>query len=88
MLQAGTNALIEAFDLYLSRLSDRGMLNMMRLEHSPARESKRSSVRRVAPRASMSGGFQRRLRRRARPLGACPAGRRRGESRPGRSRST
>ncbi len=32
----------EAFDLYLSRLSDRGMLNMMRLEHSPAREMLRA----------------------------------------------
>ena len=32
----------EAFDLYLSRLSDHGVLNMMRLEHSPAREMLRA----------------------------------------------
>ncbi len=38
----------EAFDLYLSRLSDQGMLNMMRLEHSPAREMLRALTTAVA----------------------------------------
>lgn len=32
----------EAFDLYLSRLSEHGVLNMMRLEHIPAREMLRA----------------------------------------------
>jgi spermidine synthase len=32
----------EAFDLYLSRLSEHGVLNMMRLEHMPAREMLRA----------------------------------------------
>jgi hypothetical protein len=32
----------EAFDLYLSHLTDEGMLNMMRLEHTPPREMLRA----------------------------------------------
>ena len=32
----------EAFDLYLSRLSEHGVLNMMRLEHAPPREMLRA----------------------------------------------
>jgi spermidine synthase len=32
----------EAFDLYLSRLSDNGIINMMRLEHRPPREMLRA----------------------------------------------
>ena len=34
----------EAFDLYLSRLSDGGILNMMRLEYTPVREMLRALV--------------------------------------------
>src|SRR5256885_1586790 len=38
----------EAFDLYLSRLSDSGILNMMRLEHRPPREMLRALITAVA----------------------------------------
>lgn len=38
----------EAFDLYLSRLSDQGVINMMRLEHHPAREMLRALTTAVA----------------------------------------
>ena len=38
----------EAFDLYLSRLSDNGILNMMRLEHRPPREMLRALTTAVA----------------------------------------
>ena len=38
----------EAFDLYLSRLSDAGILNMMRLEHVPPREMLRALTSAVA----------------------------------------
>ena len=38
----------EAFDLYLSRLSDEGILNMMRLEHIPPREMLRALITAVA----------------------------------------
>jgi spermidine synthase len=38
----------EAFDLYLSRLSEDGVLNMMRLEHRPAREMLRALTTAVA----------------------------------------
>ena len=38
----------EAFDLYLSRLSDQGVLNMMRLEARPAREMLRALTTAVA----------------------------------------
>jgi len=38
----------EAFDLYLSRLSDAGILNVMRLEHKPPREMLRALVTAVA----------------------------------------
>jgi len=38
----------EAFDLYLSRLSDNGIINMMRLEHRPAREMVRCLTTAVA----------------------------------------
>lgn len=38
----------EAFDLYLSRLTDNGMLNMMRLEHRPPREMLRALTTAVA----------------------------------------
>ena len=38
----------EAFDLYLSRLSDEGILNMMRLEFVPPREMLRAEVTAVA----------------------------------------
>jgi spermidine synthase len=34
----------EAFDLYLSRLSDEGVINMMRLEHTPEKEMLRALV--------------------------------------------
>lgn len=34
----------EAFDLYLSRLSENGVINMMRLEHTPQREMLRALV--------------------------------------------
>ena len=38
----------EAFDLYLSKLSDDGILNMMRLEHRPQREMLRALATAVA----------------------------------------
>jgi spermidine synthase len=38
----------EAFDLYLSRLTDNGILNMMRLEHRPPREMLRALTTAVA----------------------------------------
>lgn len=38
----------QAFDLYLSRLSDRGILNMMRVEHEPPREMLRALATAVA----------------------------------------
>jgi hypothetical protein len=38
----------EAFDLYLSRLTDSGILNLMRLEHRPPREMLRALVTAVA----------------------------------------
>jgi hypothetical protein len=38
----------QAFDLYLSRLSDRGILNMMRLEQEPPREMVRALATAVA----------------------------------------
>jgi spermidine synthase len=38
----------EAFDLYLSRLSEHGVLNMMRLEHIPPREMLRALTTAVA----------------------------------------
>lgn len=38
----------EAFDLYLSRLTDNGILNMMRLEHRPPREMLRALITAVA----------------------------------------
>ncbi|MEI7728437.1 MAG: hypothetical protein WCO56_02650 [Verrucomicrobiota bacterium] len=38
----------EAFDLYLSRLTDAGMLNMMRMEHRPPREMLRALATAVA----------------------------------------
>jgi spermidine synthase len=38
----------EAFDLYLSRLTDHGILNMMRLEHMPPREMLRALTTAVA----------------------------------------
>jgi hypothetical protein len=38
----------EAFDLYLSRLSDRGILNLMRLEYRPPREMLRALTTAVA----------------------------------------
>ena len=50
----------EAFDLYLSRLSDEGILNMMRLEFMPPREMLRALVTRG--RGAAPG-----RRRRARP---------------------
>ena len=39
---------LEAFELYLSRLSDDGILHMMRLEHNPAREMLRALATAVA----------------------------------------
>lgn len=38
----------EAFDLYLSRLSEQGVMNMMRLEYTPAREMLRALTTAVA----------------------------------------
>jgi spermidine synthase len=38
----------EAFDLYLSRLSENGIINMMRLEHQPEREMLRALTTAVA----------------------------------------
>ena len=38
----------EAFDLYLSRLSDNGVINMMRLEHTPPKEMLRALTTAVA----------------------------------------
>ena len=46
---------LEAFELYLSRLSDQGILNVMRLEHQPVREMLRALV--TAVRALRNAGI-------------------------------
>ncbi len=60
----------EAFDLYLSRLKDDGILNVMRLEHRPAREMLRALVTLVGAlrRAGIAAPAEHILMVTARPL--------------------